>query len=165
MLNASMVRKGKMFDKLRRSVKNLNKQNITVGHFAEQGLHYSGMTYPQLLAFWFTGVSQEGSKSKLRQDARGQFIFNYLLSRGIATDLKMKLAMKKWAARAISGDNTATLLDDIGKILRQEYSLTFNVKEGPHMLGTETPLFETGDLQGATAYKTSKSLKAKAIFQ
>ena len=163
MLNAKMVHKGKMFEKLRRSVRGLNNQYVKVGHFAEQGLHYSGLSYPQLLAFWFIGVEQSGTMGRLRQDVRGQFTFNYFLSRQIARDPKMKLALKNWAKKAMSGDRTASLLDDIGEILRREYSLTFNVKEGPHMMGTDTPLFETGELAGTSAYKTSKSAKAKEI--
>lgn len=163
MLNGKIVRKGKKFDKLKRSIKNLNKEFVQVGHFGEQGVHYSGMTYPQLLAFWFIGVEQDGSMGRLRQDVRGQFTFDYFLRKQIARDPKMKAALNKWADRALSGDNTATLLDDVGEILRREYALTFNVKQGPHMLGTETPLFETGELAGTSAYKTSKSSKAKEI--
>jgi hypothetical protein len=152
-----------MFEKLRQSIKALDNQTVKVGHFNEQGLHYSGMTYPQLLAFWFIGVEQSGSMGRLRQDVRGQFSFNYFISRQVARDPKMKLALKKWAVKATSGDNTASLLDDVGEVLRREYSLTFNVNEGPHMLGTETPLFETGELAGTSAYKTSKSPKVKEL--
>ena len=163
MLKSKLIKKGKGFEKLRKTIKALNNQHVKVGHFSEQGIHYSGMTYPQLLAFWFIGVEQDSLMGRLRQDVRGQFTFNYFISKQIAIDKSMKLALKKWAVRSDAGDSTAGLLDDVGKALRQEYSLTFNVREGPHMMGTATPLFETGELAGTSAYKTSKSPAVKEI--
>lgn len=163
MLKSKLIRKGKQFKNLQKSIKKLNNQSVTVGHFAESGTHYSGMTYPQLLAFWFIGVEQDGQMGRLRQDVRGQFNFNYFISKQILLDSTFKLALMKWAARADKGDNTALLLDDVGEALRREYSLTFNVREGPHMNGTATPLFETGELAATSAYKTSLRPSAKEL--
>ena len=161
-MDAKIVRnKGKTLSKILRSVKALNNQKVEVGHFKSQGVHYSGMTYPELLLFWFVGVESEGASGRIRQDVRSQFVFEYFNGNRINQDPLIKTAINDWSKNAMVKGNPTKFLDTVGKILRDEYKTTFNVRQGPFMNGTVTPLFETGELAEATAYRTSKSKTIK----
>lgn len=161
-MDAKIVRnKGKTLSKILRSVKALNNQKVEVGHFRSQGMHYSGMTYPELLLFWFVGVEEPGIAGRIRQDVRSQFVFQYFNSNRVNHDPLIKAAIGDWSKNAMIRSNPTKFLDTVGKILRDEYETTFNVRQGPFMNGTVTPLFETGELAGTTAYRTSKSKTVK----
>ena len=162
-MTAKIERKkgSKDLERLLKSVKDLHREKVEVGHFQSQGLHYSGMTYPELLQFWAIGVAKEGTGGRIRQDVRAQFSFKFMNTKRVAKDPVLKAALSKWAKNADKGIPTASLLDEVGNRLRQEYRTFFNVIASPHMKGTATPLFETGELAESTAYRTSKDRSIK----
>jgi len=139
-----------------KAFKNLDKESVEVGHFASQGKHYSGYTYPELLQFWVSELAP------VKQDVRAQFVFDHVRDGNILKIPEVKSALDKWAAtpNRNQADNE-TLLDKIGRALRLKYQVEFNVLQGPHMIGTETPLYESGELAESTAYRTSISNKVK----
>lgn len=155
-MQVTIKKRGKSLEKLIKNVKRLNGQSVQVGHFQEQGIHYSGMSYPELLQYWFVGVEVQGFAGRLRQDVRSQFIHDYFNSDKISKDPRITEAINDWKREALHRDNAKTMLDKVGRVLMTEYQQKFNVKQGPHMNGTATPLYETGELASSTAYKTSK---------
>lgn len=152
-MQARIVKKGKTNKKFIDAIKNLGKQSVQVGHFSEQPKHYSGMSYPELLEFWKIGVPTESGV--LRQDVRSQFVFDYFTNRAVEKEVRYVSALGNWYSNATTKGATNTLLNSIGKLLQLRYRSEFNVWQGPHMRGTETPLFETGELAENTVFKTS----------
>ena len=148
-MEAKIVKKGKTLEKMLASIKSLNGQNIKVGHFREQGKHYSGMSYPALLKFWAFGVSG------IKQDVRQQFVHDYFMSRAVEKDVMYILPLQAWSKNIADPNSTGKLLAQVGRLLADRYKLRFNERKGPFMLGTITPLYETDDLQNKTRFKTS----------
>lgn len=162
MQKAVFKTKGKTWKKAIKNLGRLKGNTIEVGHFASQGTHYSGMTYPDLLRYWVIGVKIEGQGGRMRQDVLSQFIHMYLNSKQMSRDLRVESAIKRWLKTALHQDNSKKLLDDVGEILRDEYKTHFNKTAAPFMAsGSSTPLFETGELADATAFRTSKNPSIK----
>ena len=133
-----------------KSYQNLSKESIEIGHFKSQGKHYSGLSYTALLKLWEVGGPNGTGFIK---SSRKQFLFNIdkYLERNeldkILSDWNMKTHRKT--------DSLNKFLNAYARFLRDQYKDTFGVSKLPHM-PTATPLYETGELQSKTAYKTSR---------
>lgn len=160
-MKATVVKRGKTLEKALKNINRLNGEFVEVGHFNSQGKHYSGLTYPELLLYWFIGVDIPGIAGKVRQDVRSQFVHDYFLTGKLKGDPVIDKAIKQWFKEAFKRDNAKTLLSTIGQHLMKKYESEFNQRQGPHMLGTATPLYETGELAESTGYRTSRNTSVK----
>lgn len=151
---------GRKSDKLLRNLQSLNNSSVEIGHFTEQGLHSSGLTYPHLLAVWDFGVV-EGQEGVQRRPLLN-FSFEQVQSGELTNSPEFKQAMNEWARNALNTNADEELLDDVGKLARDKYKEVFG-KIGRFMPpdSTGTPMFETGELKSATAYRTSKNKQIK----
>mgnify|MGYP003672850170 FL=1 len=156
MLKAKITRKknGKI-DKLLKSLNTLNSNNLQVGHFAISGKHPSDpdLTYPQLLELWAHGAIQEG----VIKNPLAAFKHNQIKNKGFLKNPKVKAVYRKWSKSLTTGRASEAFLIELGTVLRDEYANTFG-KSGylmPIVGNNKTPLVDKGDLQGATAFKSS----------
>ena len=150
------VKRGKTYGKVVRNLRTLNGSKVDVGHFGDSGVHYSGLTYVELLRMWARGIESKGVGGRIIQDVRKQFIFKFLMSGEAKRHPQIMAAVARWFNGADQANLVDYLLNALGHALVDEYRDMFNVKQGPFMDGTDTPLFETGDLQEATKYKIKK---------
>ena len=118
-----------------------DKQWVEIGHFAEQGKHYSGRTYPELLAYWH----RHPVFPKMILVATSLALKNFKIK-------GLRVARDEW----IQHLNTDKMLNKLGMIIK-EVELSFFGKVGPYMSpdADRTPLVETHDLEDKTTYKTS----------
>lgn len=147
------MKKGKQTESLLQSLKNLKKQYISVGHFAEQGQHYSGMSYPDLMNLWARGGPDlKNPRVKAPRELLRTTI------QALKDNPNLEIAFKEWIAQADKADTSEKLLDSFGKYLSDYYRDIFG-KVGPFMAPDRngTPLLETGDLKSKVGYKTSKN--------
>lgn len=146
------VRKGNQLEKLLQRVKQLNGENVKVGHFKRQGLHNSGMTYPQLMAIHHSGNPEKNLPARPVLDIL--FFRNRRL-----TDTAIKLAFKQWGRRKITNSSNAELLDDLGKYFRSAEKEIFGSSAlAPNAVppkDSNNPLILKGDLRSKVAYRTS----------
>lgn len=156
MLKVTVKREEDAFKNTLNNLTKLNDSEVEVGHFEDSGLHYSGMSYVELLEYWARGVEMRGTAGRVIQDVRKQFIFNFLMSGQAQNHPKIMSAVATWFNGADKRDLTDYLLHELGDALVDEYKATFNVYQGPFMDGTTTPLYETGDLKNKTTYKTKR---------
>lgn len=131
-----------------------------MGHFSEQKTHSGtkGWTYPQLLEMYFWGKGAD----EIRRQPREAFVMQYLKSGRISKNPAVKAALSKWWAGALNGTNELRLLDALGKEMRDEYKKIFGVV-GPMMPSDSSgsPMFETGELKDATAYRHTRNKQIK----
>jgi len=153
-METKIIKKGKTFEKLLKAIRDLNKETIEVGHFAEQGNHYSKMSYPKLLEFWAFGAPS--GLGFVKQDVRKQFVHDYFMSRAIEKEPMYVASLKTWSKTTSNTNSTSLLLTQVGGLLKKRYMSEFDKRQGPFMMGTVTPLFETGDLMRKTKFRTSK---------
>ena len=126
-----------------------DKQWVKVGHFQEQGMHYSGYSYVELLRRWHNADQYfKGSKPK-----RILVVTAFAL-RGLNLPSVSQVRDKWFADR-----DTKKMLERLGVIMRDiEMSLfgKINGTDMPKVPGEkDTPLLETEDLKEHTTYKTS----------
>ena len=155
---------GNTTEKLRKGLRDLSTSKVSVGHYESQGMHSSGMSFVDLLNLWSQGVifeSEDRGGYVVRQDVRKQFIMDYVKTNKLSRDKKVDAAILKWGQTLDKQTATADLLDSIGEVLRSEYKDKFNNVASPFMDATSTPLFETGELASATAYKHTKNNTVK----
>lgn len=143
--------KGGITDRLLKNLQKLDKESVEVGHFASQGTHSSGMTYPELLALWDYGVV-EGHEGTVRSPL---LAYDFDLRAG-GDKSAMNQSVKQWSRNAEKPSANLQLLSGIGDAGRQSYKDKFGIV-GLFMPpdSTGTPMFETGELKQSTAYKTT----------
>ena len=156
MLKAKVTRKknGKI-DKLLKSLNTLQNNDLQVGHFAISGKHSSDsdLTYPDLLELWAHGAVQEG----VVKNPLAAFSHNQIKNKGFLKNPKVKAVYRKWSKSLTTGKASEAFLVELGTVLRDEYANTFG-RAGylmPVVGNNSTPLLDTGELQSATAFKSS----------
>ena len=156
------VTKGKgSFHKKLKQLKDLGKQSVEVGHFAEQGTHHSsGMSYVDLMKFHETGGVGAGGVISPPRPVRA-----LMLSYGVKATMTGGFALdtfKKWSEGLLDNDGffrgigvhlgyTEKSMFGLGGPLLRNAPYTAELK------GEDNPLIETGDLVAHVAYKTSLS--------
>ena len=160
-MKVSVKKTGKTSDKLLKTLRDLNNESVSVGHFKEQGTHGdSDLTYPELLAIWATG--QAYGNEGIIKNPKANFMLS--LQRGDVTkSSEFKAAMRKWAKNALQTSSNVPLLDAIGKLTVDQYREVFGIV-GPFMPSkgsNTTPMLDTHELAMATAYRTSKNKTIK----
>lgn len=161
-LKVKVKKVGNKFEQLSRGIKDLNNESVQVGHFDEQGKHYSGLTYPELMAVHNNPVAHG-------LDWPPRPVLDILAHKNRKLDSpQIKRILKKYSRLEPSEINNAMLLDEIGQFLREEEKKIFGSGElAPNspvtvaQKGSNNPLIDTGDLRNKTAYRTSKDKTIK----
>lgn len=147
-----VTRKGNSTAKLLKALRDLDNSSVEIGHFEQQGLHSdSGMTYPELMAGHHFGIfDDQPPKSPL-------MAFTQLELPKIRNTVDWKAIFNKWSKNVLKANSSDELLNDVGRLLREDYKAIFGIV-GPYMPpdATGTPMYETGELLAAAAYRTSK---------
>jgi len=134
---------------MREMVNTLGGSKVEVGHFKEQGLHYSGLTYPELMYIHHTG-SNSGSGGPL---VRRPVLDKVFLNNKNLNDSRIKAAVTRWKKRPPSEMSTNKLLKEIAqRIAKLEKDVIGNPKELT-VTANPTPLRDTGDLKDNVAYR------------
>tara|TARA_R110002020_G_scaffold237085_3_gene449367 strand:- start:75 stop:572 length:498 start_codon:yes stop_codon:yes gene_type:complete len=157
-------KKGSKLKKLTEGVLKLNGESVSVGHFQRSGKHYSGFTYPQLMAIQHFGLGG--------QIPRQLILLLWFYNRRLQ-DQQFDDAMMVWGKSRYSETSTKNLLDSFGKILaKKEKDLFGQVTtftpatkstKRVGVSGPTAPLIDTGMLRDMIRYTTSKSKVLKKV--
>lgn len=147
---------------LKKTLKSLDGQSVKVGHFAESGEHYSGLSYPDLMAVHHFG--------RVVTPRKIVSLFNIRMKK-ILTNNNFTVAMKAWAKSNLTKEDSNKLLEAFGsELVNQEKALfgkpdmfmpPTNSKKAVGVSGPTAPLVDRGDLRAATSYATSLSKTIK----
>lgn len=153
--------KNNRLDKIVKQLKSLANDEVQVGHFQEQGLHYSGFSYPELMAFHHTGGDPNNGSPVI---PRKLLDILWARHRNLEKNPQIKAAFTRWRKRPLSEESNKKLLDEIGRVIAKLEKAMFG---DPLALPTNgsnlSPLVDTGDLRDHTAYKTSRNPKARTV--
>jgi len=134
-----------------RALRKLQGSEVEFGHFSEQGTHYSGYSYPQLMAFHHNGSDPSGVVHVL---PRPLILILKRSNPNLLSDSEVRRAFKDWSMRLPSQKSNRILLDSIGRRMsKKERDIFGDVRLG--VTSNPTPLVLTGDLRDATSYKDS----------
>jgi hypothetical protein len=169
-IEVKLKKVGNSFEKLLQPILNLERENVEVGHFQEQGQHYSGFTYPELMALHHYGhEAKNGAGEKPPRPLLDHVFFsNYRLN-----DPAFRSAFNAWSRRMPSEASNSKLLDDIGKIIATKEKNMFgkspplapmagNIMKEEQQEGND-PLIDTGSLRDAVSFKTSKNKTLRGV--
>jgi hypothetical protein len=132
--------KGDRFSKFLNRLDSASKDSVDIGWFAEQGYHYSGLSYPDLAQVHFNGLSVP------KRDILGVALFLH----NPATDRDLKNIIKSWIGE--ESGRSEELYEAIGMLEKHNVKKSF----GSPVLGVTnnpTPLLDTGDWKENTRYK------------
>ena len=146
----------KKYFSLRQRVKALDGTKVSSGWFNEQGRHYSGYTYPELMAYHHDGgIAGEVPSRKPKVVAFQRLREDKEL---------VKKALKVWSTDVLKSQKAnQALLTTIGKDTVGKLKGAFKAGElvPPNteftiaLKGSDVPLRDTDDLFDRTSYKTS----------
>lgn len=144
-------------------VRSLQNERVEVGHFEEQGEHYSGFTYAQLMAYHHDSSNLEGENPLPARP-----ILDYVWASNInLSDPKFKQVLRKWGSRPITPQSNEEFLSDIGHILAVKEKEMFG--KSPPLIanaeskGRNTPLVDTGDLRDKVSHRNTLSNTIKGV--
>lgn len=161
-LNIKVKKTGNMFEKLTKGISDLNNEKVQSGHFEEQGEHYSGHTYPELMALHH---NPEGNGF----DFPPRPVLDILFHRNENLDNpQIKTILNKYRKLEPNEANNKLLLEELGKYLVKQEKEIFgssalapNAQSTIDQKGKNSPLVDTGSLRDKVAYKTSKDKTIK----
>lgn len=156
MFKTNLKRKDKKLNKLVGGIRNLAKEKVQIGHFESQGMHYSGYTYPQLMALQHNPIAN-GFNFPPRP------VLDILFFRNERLDApEINTILKKYSQGGPTPSNNKMLLDNLGKFLRRKEKEIFGSSVLPpnapmtiKKKGRNSPLIDTRQLLNKVAYKTS----------
>ena len=153
MLKLKVIKKKGKTDQLVNNMAALSRNKLEVGHFKESGSHPdSEALFVEILQGWAMGAFQAGViKNPLAAFAP------QVRSGDILNDADVKRAYRRFSKNLTRPNAAKQFLEEVGITIREEYASLFGV-EGylmPVIGSNETPLFDTGALAAATAYKSS----------
>ena len=160
-LKFKIKRTGNQLEKLTNQIRSLASENVQIGHFASQGRHYSGFTYPELMAFHHNGGNPITGEILPPRPVLDILAFrNQKLQ-----DPVIKAAFRAWGNRKSSPQSDFALLTQLGEIMRDREKKIFGssalARNKTPPKNINNPLIVTGDLQSKTAYKTSVDNQVK----
>lgn len=140
--------------KLLKSLSELNKETFEVGHFQEQGMHYSGKTFPELMEFHASG-GDEVTTVPVR-DPRAVFQFRFAGS-------KRRPVKETFGNNWLTGSSQQIkqdMLELLAKLMKSDYKSIFGDESlmrptKPKANGSTAPLVDSGELKDNVAYKLS----------
>ena len=163
MLKISVQKKGNSLQKLVKNFHKIDGEFVETGHFKEQGKHYSGLTYPELMSVHHNGGNPSGNAPLPPRPVLDLLHFrNQNLS-----DPKIKGYIRDWRKRPLSEASNKILLDQIGRILAIREKRIFGsptlASNAVPPKDRNQPLVETGDLKSKVSYKTSIDNSVKGV--
>lgn len=149
-------KKSKTEQKLENLLK-LHDEYVEVGHFKDSGMHYSGMTYPELMILHHYGVPEKNIPPRPVLDIL-RANFHKPLSHP-----EVKKAFEKLSSTMCTKNDLITFLESVGEAIRDEEvdifgssRLTSNSRAvAASKPDGNTPLVDTQDLVKETSYKDS----------
>lgn len=153
-ITAKIVKKGNTTDKMRKNLIALNKENVKIGYFAEQGKHPSGMTFAELMALQEFGTEDIPKRPVFQITA---------FTKAPNKSRAVNGAVRNWTRDLAGPANTRTLLNQIGRYYQKELkglfgdgsALTPNSPLTIRIKGRDEPLVDSGELRDNLAYKNS----------
>lgn len=154
MIKAKIVKKGRTFDKIRKSVKDIHQENVQVGYFAGQGQHASGLSFPALMAIHEFGTDDIPKRPVFQITAFGA---------KPQKSSRIKSAIRNWSSNLTGRADAKLLLDTIGKYYQKELQSLFGdtsalASNSPitiRIKGRDEPLVDSGELRDNLAYRNS----------
>jgi hypothetical protein len=162
MIKLKVKKKGNQLEKLVKNFHDLNGENVQVGHFASQGKHYSGYTYPELMALHHNPRTNGF-------DFPPRPVLDILFAKNLNLNSQgIKRILSQYRKMELNQNANKFLLDAIGKYLRNQEKRIFgssdlapNAESTAERKGKNSPLIDTGDLRRKVAYRTSKNKEIK----
>lgn len=150
-------------DQLTKELKKIHNKNVSFGYYQEQGTHYSGYSYPDLMSYLEYGDHAH--------DVPPRPVFS-------ATSGKMRATsgreVRRYIENFVGGKMTASFtLDMVGAEYAKWTQDMFgvpsqvNVSNSPRTVslkGGDTPLVDTGDLKQHLATKNSIDNQVKELL-
>ena len=146
---------------LEESIMKVHKQNVEAGFFAEQGTHYSGMTYPQLMFKHEYGTETLPPRPVFRNAANNMVIALDNLKSSKARPVKQ--AFGSWKKNLAKKSSPNTLLDELGQFTLRELNEIFGNKRYLTVTRNRTPLIKTGALVKHLRYRTSMKTNLRKL--
>lgn len=157
-------KKGKQVDQLLKKLEAVQGLNVSIGHFEEDGPHYSGYTYPELMALHHNGVNTGDSLTNAHITPRPVMDF---VVREVEGDVNKYFDPIE---KALVDFNFNQAFDQIGEnIVELEKSIIGSsppldrVKPTTLALRKQskenTPLEDTGSLKSKVKHKLGKTVK------
>jgi len=153
-IKAKVVKKGRTFNKIRKSVKDIHQENVQIGYFAGQGQHTSGLSFPALMAIHEFGTDDIPKRPVFQITAFGA---------KPQKSSRVKSAIRNWSSNLAGRADAKLLLDTIGKYHQKELQSLFgdtsalasNRPTTIRIKGRDEPLVDSGELRDNLAYRNS----------
>lgn len=163
-LKVKVKKVGNKFDTLVKGIKDLNNENVQVGHFGNEKHPNSDLTYAELMAVHNNPVAHG-------LDWPPRPVLDILVANNRnLNDPKIKAALRKYSRLEPNPANNEMLLEELGKILAQKEKDIFGSSElapnAPSTIaqkGRNEPLVDSSALKNKVSYKTSKSKTVKGV--
>ena len=153
MIRVQNIKKSLTEIKLERLLK-ANKEHVSIGHFEESGIHYSGFTFPELMKLHHKGYEGVPARPVL------EHLFQNHLK--ILNHPDVMRAMKIYADSRMTERDLTRMLQAVGKAMANEEVEIFGsnalVRNHPNTIknkGEDAPLVHTQELVEEVSYKDS----------
>ena len=161
MITAKFSRKSKDIEEALKKLIKSSGAGVDVGHFKESGMHYSGMTFPELMQLHHTGSFENNIP------ARPVLSILFENEYKLAEKPPIKKLIMEYMESDLSDASLEKMLSGIGKYLSAKEKRIFgssllaeNAKSTQEMKGgRNSPLIDTGSLVDEVAYRTSVTNK------
>lgn len=148
------VKRGSSLSKKLKHLKTIHNQSVAIGHFEDQGKHYSGLSYVDLMKFHHDGDGQTVPRRPVitilenfrTRKALNSATTNSLLNKFVGGELS--------AQQVLTGIGKQVAKEE-KKIFGDKGSLAGNTPNTIAVKGADSPLVDTGDLRDAVSYRTS----------
>lgn len=163
MIRVQNIKKSLTEIKLERLLK-ANKEHVSIGHFEESGIHYSGFTFPELMKLHHKGYEGVPARPVL------EHLFQNHLK--ILNHPDVMRAMKLYADSRMTEKDLTRMLQAVGRAMADEEVDIF----GSSMLasnrastrankgGDDTPLVHTQELVEEVSYKDSVTKVRRSVL-
>ena len=162
------TKKNNLLDMLTQKVKELEQQTVEVGHFKEQGMHYSGYSYVELMELHAFGDGVKLPARPMLAVAKSK------LKRSIRRSKPVKKALEQWA-RSKSRNASSMVLEAVGETAAIMEKNIFGKTSAeipansPYTIAKKlgvkrnSPMKDTGSLKNKVAYRTSKRQSIREV--
>lgn len=154
MIRIQPIKESLIEKKLRRLIK-ADNEHVSIGHFEESGLHYSGFTFPDLMKLHHNGVDGHIPPRPVLEHL-------FHSHRQILNHPGVLKAMKRYADSRMLEADLVRMLRTVGEILGHEEVDIFgsnklfkNHDTTIRLKGEDAPLVDTEELVNETSYKDS----------
>lgn len=153
-MKMTMTAKVDFRDKLLSKLKKIHQESVSVGYFQEQGEHYSGMTYPELMAVLEFGTKDGRIPPRLMKHKVAYFFnppaSNKVIKNSLSDYFKVRSNTSiTQTFTKIAEEYRHSMWQLFGNIRPSNADVTIRLK------GFNSPYIDTGDLNRNLSYKLS----------